>query len=76
MQIQEIPVDEKIVPCRFAPLCFDSAVGRYSAPHGCTCFPNDTEQDLCVQHAITAEPLGPFELTVIYQPSLVPLLPK
>ena len=71
MSTYSIPIEEKEIPCRFAPQCSDSAVGRYDTPEGCVCLPEDREQDLCVQHAITAEPLGPFQLKLIYQPSLL-----
>lgn len=76
--INGIPVDEKIVACRFSldRVCESPAVGRYSTPNGCVCYREDTEQDLCVQHAFTAEPLGPFNLTLIYQPSLYAVLER
>ena len=71
-EINGIPVNEMVVPCRFSVdrCCSGVAVGRYATPNGCVCYREDTEQDLCVQHAITAEPLGPFRLIVIYQPEL------
>ena len=45
-----------------------SAVGRYAMSAGCVCFPDDREQDLCAQHAISAEPLVEMHCVVIYQP--------
>ncbi len=70
--INGIPFDEKEVPCRFSldRCCTSLAVGRYSTPQGCVCYREDKEQDLCVQHAITAEPLGSFKLIVIYNTEL------
>lgn len=28
------------------------AVARFSTPNGCACFPDDREQDLCMQHIV------------------------
>lgn len=65
--MEDIPVDEKIVPCRFG----DSspAVGRYETPEGCVCFPQDRVQDLCAQHVIKDGMIGDARLVLIYQPS-------
>jgi hypothetical protein len=66
-----IPVDMRVVPCRFG--CPVSA-GRYSVPEGCVCFRDDTEQDLCAQHASSAEPLGEMKIIRIYDPAMIALL--
>ncbi|GEM_PF-1724105 len=72
VDVNGIPVDTKEVPCRFG--CGDIAVGHFSTPNGCVCFPDDVEQDLCVQHALTAEPHGAFTLVTIYHIGLYELL--
>ena len=62
-----VPVSEQTVPCRFG----DSApaVGRYRTPEGCTCYPDDREQDLCGQHVAKDGMIGSgVELILIYQP--------
>lgn len=68
-----IPIEEKMVNCRFAPEvkdgpgCTSHAVGKYVLPTGCACYTDDREQDLCGQHVMNAEPLsGGMELVLIY----------
>lgn len=38
------------------------AVIRVSVPSGCTCFPDDREQDLCAQHVNRLQ----YEFTVLH----------
>lgn len=38
--------------------CDDHAVARYKTPQGCVCFPDDREQDLCMQHIIKDGMIG------------------
>lgn len=42
-------------PCRFHNT---PAVAVFRMPGGCTCFPEDTEQALCMQHVVRATPLN------------------
>lgn len=70
---EEVPVNEQAMPCRFG--C-KTAIGRFSVPEGCACFPDDTEQDLCPQHVISAEPLGDMQPILIYQPELLHCIRK
>lgn len=37
------------------------AVGRFAFSDGCVCYPDDKEQDLCIQHVVKSTPLGSFE---------------
>jgi len=69
MHINGVPVIEEDAVCRFDG-CMHPAVGDYATPSGCACYPEDRKQDLCVQHAVTAEPLGEMTLTRIYDPRL------
>ena len=64
MEIKGIPIEESVRTCRFG--CEDPAVGEYDMSNGCACYPNDRTQILCVQHAISAEPLGTMMLTRIF----------
>lgn len=68
-----VPVDEREVPCRFVG-CPRLAIGRYEVSEGCVCFPQDREQDLCIQHAESATPIGTFRIMLVYQPSLLAIL--
>jgi hypothetical protein len=38
--------------------CDSPAVARFKTPNGCVCFPEDREQDLCMQHIIKDGMLG------------------
>jgi hypothetical protein len=38
--------------------CGSPAVARFKTPQGCVCFPEDREQDLCMQHIIKDGMLG------------------
>lgn len=69
---KEIPVEEKVVPCRFGDR--DPAIARFKFSEGCACFPDDREQDLCIHHAYKSEPLGTMEPVLIYDPSGYKLL--
>ena len=69
MHINNVPVTEEDSVCRFEG-CQHPAVGEYSTPNGCACYPEDRVQKLCVQHAVTAEPLGAMTLTTIFNLSL------
>ena len=42
------------VVCRF---CDQPAVARFALPAGCAVYPNDREQDLCIQHVVNSEPI-------------------
>lgn len=58
-------------PCRFSaldPPCGGSAVGLFSVPDGCACFPGDRRHALCAQHVATASPLGEMVLVEAYAP--------
>lgn len=46
--------------CRF---CWKPAVAVFSMPRGCTCYPDDREQALCMQHVVRANPTGEMILT-------------
>lgn len=35
------------------------AVARFKTPQGCVCYPDDREQDLCMQHVIKDGMIGP-----------------
>lgn len=66
-----------MIPCRFRESgCGGEAVARYSVPKGCACWPLDTEQDLCLQHASEAEPLGPMRLLAVYDKEAFKLLTR
>lgn len=41
--------------CRF---CGSPAVAVFSVPDGCSCYPDDREQALCMQHVVKRNPLG------------------
>jgi hypothetical protein len=49
--------------CRF---CQDNAVVKVYLSKGCICYPDDHEQDLCIQHLKRATPLGTMELVEDY----------
>lgn len=51
------------ISCRF---CATPAIAQFAMDRGCACYPNDRQQDLCVQHIISAEPLGSMELSQLY----------
>ena len=54
------------VPCRFATDgCPDEAVARVQM-EGCVCYPDDTEQSLCMQHLHESEPLGKWTVVEWY----------
>lgn len=42
------------------------AVGQYSTPEGCACYPNDRVQNLCGQHVIKGGMIGDYALVLIY----------
>lgn len=68
-EFEGVPVEEKEVPCRFSentPQHTSPAVARYALSHGCVCFPEDREQDLCLQHAHDCGFLGTVEPIKIY----------
>jgi len=69
MLVNEVPFIEEDSVCRFEG-CSHPALGEYTTPNGCACYPDDRQQKLCVQHAITAEPLGEMKLTTIFNLSL------
>ena len=48
--------------CRFPHDPPVPAVVRVSMDRGCVCYPDDREQDLCVQHDYKSEPLGTYEV--------------
>lgn len=50
-------------PCRF---CGMPSIARYAMDEGCICYPDDREQDLCMQHENRATPLGSMELMINY----------
>jgi hypothetical protein len=56
-----------VFACRF---CGDVAAARYALSAGCLCYPDDREQDLCVQHIIRASPRGSMQLVRILEPRL------
>ena len=63
-----IPIEEKLVNCIFGDTMH--AVGRYNAPDGIACFPDEKIFDLCGQHVIKSEPLHDgMELVLIYDKS-------
>lgn len=49
--------------CRFGDR---PAIARYALSDGCVCYPDDREQDLCVQHILRATPLGTMKKLVVY----------
>jgi len=53
----------QVLTCRF---CSSEAVARFSMSAGCVCYPDDREQDLCVQHVLRATPLGTMQLVEDY----------
>lgn len=57
--MDEAHVSRAVWYCRF---CGDRAVGIYSVPEGCFCYPDDREQALCPQHVIGATPIGGMEI--------------
>ena len=65
MRVNDVSFVEKDDVCRFDG-CNHPALGMYSTPNGCACYPGDTTLVLCVQHAITAEPLGEMILVEVY----------
>jgi len=50
----------RIARCRF---CESEAIGVFSLPDGCLCYPEDREQSLCLHHVVKATPLGEMILT-------------
>lgn len=38
--------------------CGSPAVARFKTPQGCVCFPDDREQDLCMQHIVKDGTIG------------------
>lgn len=64
--IDGVPLEahDRSVPCRFPHEA--TAVARFSIPGGCACYPGDVVQDLCVQHAISAEPLNGMQAVAVY----------
>ncbi len=57
MSIRIKPMTSKLVipQCRFGD---GPAAARFRTPQGCVCFPDDREQDLCMQHIIKDGTLG------------------
>lgn len=51
-------------PCRFPH--DDIAVVRVAVPDGCACYPDDREQDLCLQHWLDISPRGSVEVIRSY----------
>jgi hypothetical protein len=49
--------------CRF---CGRPAVALYRLTEGCAVYSSDREQDLCVQHAVSAEPIGEMILIAVH----------
>jgi len=49
--------------CRF---CDDEAVAKYTFSNGCVCYPEDREQNLCLQHIVKSNPLGSMVLIEDY----------
>ncbi len=72
MKIDGIEVEEKGVYCTFGD--HDVAMGHFKMPRGCAAMPDVTEQDLCLQHIVKAEPIGSMELDLIYNVDLYLLL--
>lgn len=56
--------EDGVVRCRFGD-GFRAAV-RVSLSDGCLCYPDDREQDLCIQHLDRANPLGEMEVIKDY----------
>lgn len=58
--------DNKI-PClgRVNGVC-SGAIVRVSLSDGCLAYPDDHEQDLCVQHLHSIEPRGSMEIIKVY----------
>ncbi len=59
-----------MVMCRFNDNL--PAAARFSTPYGCVCYPDDCEQDLCIQHIIKWGIIGSdWKLTIEYLPLLL-----
>ena len=64
----EVPVTERgDVPCRHG--CV-RAMARFATSEGCAVFPDDREQDLCLQHVYTWGFVGGVLPVLIYIPEL------
>ena len=68
---QGVRTEAKEVPCRFQERgCQGVAIARYALAEGCACFPDDREQDLCLQHVMKDGQIDGIRPLIVYRPKL------